>query len=110
MRRLAIDPDVPDEARTLRFGRPGEIAELFASVGIDEIVESTLSAASTYESFDELWSGFLAGMGPAGAYCTALSAGDRGRLRTELFARFGSPTGSFTLGAVARGAVGVVPG
>lgn len=107
---LVIDPDAPDEARTLRFGRPGEITELFASIGIDEIVESTLSAASTYGSFDELWSGFLAGVGPAGAYCTALSVGDRGRLRSELFARMGSPTGSFTLGAVARCAVGVVPG
>lgn len=107
---LVIDPDAPDEARTLRFGRPGEIAELFASIGIDEIVESTLSSASTYGSFDELWSGFLAGVGPAGAYCTALSVADRGRLRSELFARLGSPTGSFTLGAVARCAVGVVPG
>lgn len=107
---LAIDPDAPDEARKLRFGRPGEISELFASVGIEDIVESTLSAASTYESFDELWSGFLAGVGRAGAYCTGLSASDRSRLRTELFARMGSPTGSFTLGAVARCAVGVVPG
>jgi SAM-dependent methyltransferase len=107
---LVLDPDAPDEARTLRFGRPGEIAELFASVGIDDIVESTLSAASTYASFDELWRGFLAGVGPAGAHCTSLSEGDRNRLRTELFARFGSPTGSFTLGAVARCAVGRVPG
>jgi SAM-dependent methyltransferase len=106
---VAIDPDALDEARTLRFGRPGEIAELFASVGIDDIAESTLHAASTYESFDELWSGFLAGVGPAGAYCTSLSTEGRSRLRTELFARFGAPTGSFTLGAVARCAVGRVP-
>ena len=30
---LTIDPDAPDEAGTLRFGRPGEIAELFDGVG-----------------------------------------------------------------------------
>lgn len=107
---LAIDPDAPDEARTLRFGRPGEIAELFASVGLEDVVESTLSTASAYETFDELWSGFLAGVGPAGAYCASLSERDRSRLRTELFARFGSPPGPFTLGAVARCAVGRVPG
>jgi SAM-dependent methyltransferase len=102
---LAIDPDAPDEARTLRFGRPGEIADLFASVGMGDIVESTLQVSSTYTSFDELWDSFLAGVGPAGSYAVALSDEDRRRLRAELFRRFGSPRGSFTLGAIARCAV-----
>jgi hypothetical protein len=106
---LTVDPDAPDEAHTRRFGRPGEIVELFASVGLEDIVESTLEAESTYASFDELWNGFLAGVGPAGAYCTSRSEEDRGRLRDATFARFGSPSGSFTLGAVARAAVGRVP-
>jgi SAM-dependent methyltransferase len=107
---LSIDPDAPDEARTLRFGRPGEIAELFASVALEDVVESTLSVASTYTSFDELWSGFLAGVGPAGAYCVSLGDEDRERLRTALFVRCGSPDGPLTLGAVARCAVARVPG
>lgn len=106
---LTIDPDVPEEARTRPFGRPGEIAELFTSVGIEGVVESTMRAASSYQSFEELWSGFVAGAGRPGAYCVSLSEEDRGRLRTELFARLGSPKGSFTLGALARCAVGVVP-
>ncbi len=105
---LTIDPDAPDEARTLRFGRPGEIAELFSTVGLHDITESTLDVTSTYASFDELWDGFLAGVGPAGAYCVALSDDERERLRAELFHRFGSPQGAFTLGAVARCAVGHV--
>jgi ubiquinone/menaquinone biosynthesis C-methylase UbiE len=107
---LTIDPDAPDEAHTRRFGRPGEIVELFASVGLEDIVESTLDAASRYAAFDELWNGFLAGVGPAGAYCTSRSEEDRGRLRTAVYERFGSPAGAFTLGAVARCAVGRVPG
>lgn len=107
---LSIDPDAPDEARTLRFGRPGEIVELFASAGLEHIVESTLSVASTYATFDELWNGFLAGIGPAGSYCISLSDEDRARLGAALFARLSSPTGPFTLGAVARCAVGRVPG
>jgi hypothetical protein len=106
---LSIDPNAPDEARTLRFGRPGEIAELFASAGIEDIVESTLSVTSTYQSFEELWTGFLAGVGPAGSYCVSLSGEGRDRLRTALFARCGSPAGPFTLSAVARCAVGRVP-
>jgi SAM-dependent methyltransferase len=107
---LSIDPDAPDEARTLRFGRPGEIAELFASVALEDVVESTLSVASTYASFDKLWDGFLAGVGPAGAYCVSLGDEDRERLRTALFVRCGSPDGPLTLGAVARCAVARVLG
>ncbi len=107
---LVVDPDAPDEARTMRFGRPGEIAELFALVGLEDVVESTLSVTSTYAAFGDLWAGFLAGIGPAGAYCVALPADDRTRLEGELYRRLGSPTGPFTLAALARCAVGRVPG
>ena len=102
---LAIDTAAPDEARTLRFGRPGEISELFESAGMVDVVESTLHVESTYADFDELWNGFLAGVGPAGAYCTALPDHARARLRSALFERLGEPAGPFTLGAVARCAV-----
>lgn len=105
---LALDPEAPDEARTMRFGRPGEIAELFATVGLVDIDESTIAVASTYRDVDELWNGFLAGVGPAGTYCLGLTDDGRGRLRRELVERLGSPTGPFTLGAVARCAVGRV--
>jgi len=106
---LAIDPEAPDEARTLRFGRQGEIADLWSSVGLTDVVESTLQVSSTYESYEELWRSFLAGVGPAGAWCVALPEDKRARLHDELFRRFGSPGGEFTLGAVARCAVARVP-
>ncbi len=107
---LSLDPDAPDEARTLRFGRPGEIAELFSSASLDAVVESTLCVESTYASFDELWEGFLTGVGPAGAYCVSLPDAARERLRAALFTRCGSPHGSMTLKAVSRCAVARVPG
>lgn len=106
---LEFDPGAPDEARTLRFGRPGEIAELFGSAGLRDVVESTLSVSSSYASFEELWQGFLAGVGPAGAYCAALPEEGRRRLHDALFRRLGSPAGAFTLGAVARCAVATAP-
>jgi hypothetical protein len=58
---------------------------------------------------DELWNGFLAGVGPAGGFCMSLDDDDRGRLRSALFARLGEPDGPLTLGAVARCAVGRTP-
>ncbi|WP_344646937.1 hypothetical protein [Cryptosporangium japonicum] len=66
--------------------------------------------SSTYASFDELWNGYLAGIGPAGAYCVSLSDEQRAAVRAELFRRLGSPTGSFSLDALARSASGRSPG
>lgn len=104
-----IDPDAPDEARTLRFGRPGEIAEAFAAAGLVDIEESTLQVASTYRDFDELWAGFLAGVGPAGAFAVSLEPERQALLRDALFRRVGEPGGAFTLPALARCAVARTP-
>ncbi len=106
---VAIDPGAPDEARTLRFGGPGEIAELLDAAGFEQVAERTLRVSSTYEDFDDLWSGFLAGIGPAGAFTTALPPERRAALRDALLHRLGSPTGSFTLAAVARATTGRAP-
>jgi SAM-dependent methyltransferase len=105
----ATDPAAPDEARTLRFGRPGELADWLEDAGYADVTETTLAVASEYEDFDELWSGFLAGIGPAGAYCVSLPEARRSALRDELFRRVGEPAGAFTLGAMARTARGRVP-
>ena len=105
-----VDPHAPDEARTLRFGAPGEIADLFAGAGIVDVVERRLTVESTYADFDELWTGFLAGIGPAGAFCVGLDDDRREILRSEIFDRVGAPTGTFTLSATALCATGFVPG
>lgn len=106
---LAIDSQAPDEARTLRFGREGEIAQLLETAGFENVTETTLRVASTYPDFDELWSGLNAGIGPAGSYCVALPEDRRAALRAELFSRLGSPSGTFSLSALARCASGRAP-
>jgi len=106
---LALDPGAPDEARTLRFGHEGEIPELFEAAGFDVITETTLVVRSEYAGFEELWSGFLAGIGPAGSYCVALPDARRQALREELFRRLDCPIGSFTLSATARAASARTP-
>ncbi|HET9953220.1 MAG TPA: methyltransferase domain-containing protein [Polyangiaceae bacterium] len=106
---LALNPEAPDEARILRFGREREILDLFAATGFENLTETTLQVTSSYIDFDELWSGFLAGIGPAGAYCMSLSEEERATLRAELFSRLGQPRGAFSLGAMARCASGRAP-
>ena len=107
---LELDPVAPDEATTLRFGREGEITALLQGAGFEDVVENTLDVESTYADFDELWSGFQAGIGPSGAYCVGLTHELQSALREELFGRLGSPSGSFTLAATARCATGRAPG
>lgn len=104
---LTLDPEAPDEARTLRFGREGEIVELFTDAGFEDVTETTLEVESAYSGFDDLWTGFLAGVGPAGSYCTSLEEAQRTALREDLFHRLGAPEGGFTLRAKARCARGV---
>ena len=103
---LIVDPGAPDEATTLRFGREGEIAELLAAAGFVDISEATLTVESHYQGFAELWSGFLAGIGPAGTFCLSLPADECARVREELFRSIGSPSGPFALAATARYAHG----
>lgn len=104
---LDVDAGAPDEAAVLRFGGRGEIAELFAAASLDDVHETTLQVSSTYGDFDELWSGFLAGIGPAGSYCVSLTDTQRAAVRSGMFGRLGAPSGAFTLGATARCATGV---
>jgi ubiquinone/menaquinone biosynthesis C-methylase UbiE len=106
---LVHDPAAPDQARTLRFGRDGEIAEWLDAAGFHDITETTLDVSSMYSSFGELWEGFLAGIGPAGSYCVSLPETQRAAVQEELFLRLGSPAGSFSLAAKARCASGRSP-
>lgn len=106
---LSLDSDAPDEARTLRFGSEGELADLFGSAGLHGTQESTLSVSSSYRGFDELWAGFVTGIGPAGTYLATLAPDSQSELRAAMFERLGSPRSSLRLDAVARVAVGTVP-
>ncbi|HVR79160.1 MAG TPA: class I SAM-dependent methyltransferase [Acidimicrobiia bacterium] len=106
---LTIDPEAPDEARVMRFGRPGEIAELFDGAGFEQVTETMLEVTVAYTGFDELWSGFLAGVGPAGSYCLSLDDEHRAALRHEFLHRIGAPTGPFELTATARSVSGRTP-
>lgn len=103
---LAVRPDAPDEARTLRFGRPGEIATLLTEAGFADVEEAELQVTSAYADFDELWEPFLGGVGPAGAFLVSLSSKEQAAVRRELFGRLEEPTSAFTLSAVARAARG----
>ena len=75
-----VDPDVLDESR-LAGAREGHLAELFATAGLRELEERTLSVELEHETFDEWWEPFTLGVGPAGAFVARLDAAGQDRLR-----------------------------
>ena len=105
---VSLDPAARDEA-ALRFGRDCELAELLAHAGFEQTTETTLEVGSSYTSYEELWSGFLIGIGPAGSYAASRPLSEQAALREALFEQVGSPAGAFELRAVARAARGLAP-
>ena len=103
---LELDPDAPDEGRTMPFCRDGELGELWRSSGLDGVVTGALVVSADYADFADYWTPFPAGVAPSGAYCVSLDAGRQESLREACFRRLGSPAGAFTLSARAWYAMG----
>jgi SAM-dependent methyltransferase len=72
-----LDPrgaEMRDEMVSKPLGWPGGLAKLFNLEGMANPVESQLSAAFEYASFEDYWSTFLTGQGKTGSYVTGLEA------------------------------------
>jgi SAM-dependent methyltransferase len=96
---LELDPDAPDEGRTMRYCSTEELRELWGRCGLEDVQTAELVAEASYESFDDYWRPFPTGLGPSGAYCALLDPDRREALRAGCFRRLGEPTGVFTLTA-----------
>lgn len=95
---LHFDPDAPDDAR-LPFRRRSELLALFERAGLGEVVSEELSLEAAYSDFDDLWSPFSFGIGPAATYLEAQTAERRAAIRDYCFDVLGSPKGGFKLTA-----------
>lgn len=105
----ALDPDGVagvDERTRMPFARPGELAALWRRAGLREVSDGAVVVSVRYESFDDAWEPFTAGVAPSGAYTASLDEARREALRTEYRRRLGAPEGSFELSARAWYAVG----
>ena len=98
---LSLDPDTPDEGRTLGYNDPDALRELWLRVGLDAVENDTLLVETPYRDFDDFWNPFTGGVGPAGAYTASLEPDRRDALREECRRRLGDPDGPFTLSAMA---------
>jgi SAM-dependent methyltransferase len=105
----ALDPDgvqAVDERTGMRFGRRGELGELWRQAGLAEVEEGEIVVSAEYESFDDLWDPFPAGVGPAGGYAASLDQDGQEALKAEYRRLLAVPDGAFRLSARAWYAVG----
>jgi SAM-dependent methyltransferase len=108
-----VDPSARelDEARRFPLCRPDRLADLWKRAGLTEVTTTSLQIDTLFSSFDDFWSPFLAGTGPAPSYVARLDAGSREQLALRLKQRLGSSAdGSIPLKARAFGVRGVHTG
>jgi SAM-dependent methyltransferase len=89
----ALDPKAAalDEGRRFPICKPEPLIALFEAAGFAQAECRALDVPTVFENFDDYWSPFLGGQGPAPTYTCALSQTQREALRERLRATL--PTG-----------------
>jgi SAM-dependent methyltransferase len=89
--------------------RKGELRDLWIGGGLQEVEEQPREITMRFADFDDFWSPFLLGQGPAGAYVKSLAADRVAALREEVRRGLGNPRGAFALPARLWAVRGLVP-
>jgi SAM-dependent methyltransferase len=86
---VALDPSAleVDEGRRFPLCQPGPLAELFRGARLDQVEARAIDVPTTFRDFNDYWSPFLGGQGPAPAYAMSLSDERRAALREGIRAR-----------------------
>jgi len=99
---VALDPNARelDEAHRFPLCAPGELRALFADAGLEAVANRTIDHVARFAGFDDYWTPFLSGTGPAPGYCAGLPEERRDALRARLAERFPpAADGSITMTA-----------
>ncbi len=99
-----------DEGRRFPICTPGSLEALFEGAGLRDVSTVALDVPARFVDFDDYWSPFLGGQGPAPAYVASLPAPARHALRDRLRDLLpAEPDGSIALVARAWGVRGRTP-
>jgi SAM-dependent methyltransferase len=81
-----LDPAAADldEGRRSSFCRPEYLRELIGGAGFVDVQVEAIDVPTVFRDFDDYWTPFLGGTGPAPAYVTGLDPDARRRLRDLL--------------------------
>lgn len=73
-----------DEGRRFPLCRPQALADLFGEVGLGAVEVRAVEVATDFHDFDDYWSPFIGGQGPAPTYAISLGEEQRTALRERL--------------------------
>ncbi len=73
-----------DEGRRFPLCHPQQLADLFRSAGLQAVEVRAIDIATDFRDFDDYWSPFLGGQGPAPNYVMSLSGEQQAALRERL--------------------------
>ena len=76
-----------DEGLRFPICQPAPLAETFEQAGLSEVEARPIDVPTHFLDFDDYWSPFLGGQGPAPGYAMSLSEEGRGALRERIRAR-----------------------
>jgi SAM-dependent methyltransferase len=106
---VELDPAAAELAEAARFPlcRPEPLRRLWTDAGVGRVDVEAVEVPTVFADFDDYWTPFLGGQGPAPAYATSLTEDRRGALRELLRRRLPArPDGSIPLTARAWGVRG----
>ena len=108
---IAIEPSAreSDEAERFPLCTPERLTKLFGGAGLLEVATRAIDAEAAFRDFDDYWTPFLSGVGPAPGYCAALQPDQREALRMRLHEQLSPDGGPFSMNARAFAVRGTVP-
>jgi hypothetical protein len=88
---VALDPAAAmlDEGSRFPLCQPDALQDLFNASGLQDIHVNALEVPTLFNDFDDYWTPFLGGQGPAPTYVASLSEERRTALRERLRTRLG---------------------
>ena len=83
---VALDPaaSMLDEGQRFPICQPEPLMQLFRTEGLREVEVRLIDIPTVFRDFDDYWSPFLGGQGPAPGYTMSLSEEQRRALRERL--------------------------
>lgn len=90
-----------DEGARFPLCRADKLRELFESAGLRDVLVHPIVVPTVFRDFDDYWTPFLSGQGPAPGYALSLSSERRSRLRDTLRQRL-STAADGTISLTAR--------
>jgi len=97
---VALDPHARELDEGTRFPvcRPEPLRRLFQAAGLGAVDSRPIDVPTRFRDFDDYWTPFLGGQGPAPGYCMSLTEAARAALRERLRASLPTePDGSIRL-------------